>query len=58
MITSPGNVPPKTRNDTQVPITGIDSMIASAIRRPGAGEQVVGQRVTGEALDDAEHDQA
>ena len=34
MITSPGNGPPKTRNETQVPTTGIDSMIASAIRRP------------------------
>ena len=34
MITSPGNCPPKTRNATHVPMTGIDSMIASAIRRP------------------------
>ena len=58
MISCPGNGPPNTRNETQVPTTGIDSMIASAIRRPGAGQQVVGQRVAGEALDDAEHDQA
>ena len=34
MIVVPGNSPPNTTNDTQVPMTGIDSMIASAIRRP------------------------
>ena len=34
MISVPGNLPPKTRNAAQLPITGIDCMIASAIRRP------------------------
>ena len=34
MITWPGNGPPKTVNDTQLPMTGIDFMIASAMRRP------------------------
>ena len=34
MIRWPGNSPPKTDAETQVPITGMDSMIAEAMRRP------------------------
>ena len=34
MISVPGNLPPKTRKAAQLPITGMDWMIASAIRSP------------------------
>ena len=39
-------------------MTGIDSAIEYAMRRPGTREQVVGERVAGEAFDQAERDQA
>ena len=58
MNASPGNSPPKTKNEMYEPTTGIDRIRPSAIRRPGTGQQVVGQRVAGEALDDAELQQA
>ena len=54
MNASPGNSPPKTKNEMYVPTTGIDCDQALGDPQPGAGQQVVGQRVAGEALDDAE----
>ena len=47
----------RATNVSQVPTTGIDSMIAVGDPQAGAGEQVVGQRVAGEALEDAEPEQ-
>ena len=34
MIRVPGNSPPKIDAESQVPTTGMDSMIAEAMRRP------------------------
>ena len=52
MISSPGNSPSKTKNSAQVPITGIARISTVDEPQAGAGQQVVGQRVAREALDD------
>ena len=53
----PGNSPPNSDVASQVPMTGMDSMIAVGDAQARAGQRVVGQRVAGEALDEAEPEQ-
>ena len=52
-----GNSPPNTRNAIHVPTIGIGERDRVRDAQTGARQQVVGERVAGEAVEDREHEQ-
>ena len=52
-----GNSPPNTRNASHVPTSGIGERDRVRDAQAGARQQVVGERVAGEPVEDREHEQ-